>query len=104
VDTKRLKPGNTSDQLFGHMSHRQVRVFFFIRLKSKEKISAILATKKSKFFEELVEIVQYPRLSYISKRRGLLGTTNETLPAKRLEKQMRTKKELQLFFLLIGCS
>jgi hypothetical protein len=47
------------DQLFGHMPHRKVRVFFFIRLKSKEKISAISATKKSKFFEELVKIVQY---------------------------------------------
>jgi len=33
-------------------------VFFLIRLKSKEKISAISVTKKSKFFEELVDLVQ----------------------------------------------
>jgi hypothetical protein len=34
------------DQLFSHMSHRKVRVFFFICLKSKDFFSAISATKK----------------------------------------------------------
>jgi len=41
------------------MRHIEKKVFFFIRLKSKEKISAISARKKSQIDEELVVIVQY---------------------------------------------
>jgi hypothetical protein len=38
--------------------HTEKRGYFFIRLKSKEKISAILARKKSKNLEELVDLIQ----------------------------------------------
>src|SRR5258705_5099272 len=49
-----------TDQLFSHTSHQKARVFFFIHLKSKEKFSAISVRPKSKVFEELVYLGQYP--------------------------------------------
>jgi hypothetical protein len=54
------------DHVFTSRVTSEKQVFLFIRLKSKEKISAISARKKFQIDEELVVFVQYASLKQFS--------------------------------------